>query len=132
MIDIEIQVFNIVRNAIISKYPDAFISSENIRQLTKFPSVQILELDNSTYTKSFVNGKENHCKVLYQIDVYCNGNDKKEICRDITNLIDSELVKYGFTRKMSGGMANVEDANIYRHVSTYTGIVGRDNYIYLK
>ena len=131
IIDIENQVYNIVRNCVITDYPDIMVYGEYVRTPTIFPCIMVSEIDNSTYKKSLDNTNiENHSDILYQIDIYCNGDNKKNICKSISKLINGELFSYGFVRIFNQPTSNIEDTNIYRITLRYHGIVGKDNLIY--
>ena len=134
MIDIETDVFSRVSANVRAEYPDIFMSGEYVKVPPSFPTVSLVEMDNtpvvSTQTSSDL---ENHVSVMFEVNVYSNKKvGKKSECKKILALIDKEMMDIGFTRIMSQPIPNMDDATIYRMTARYKAIVSKDKVIYRR
>lgn len=134
MIDIENAVFTTVATVVRDKYPNIHIVGEYVRTPPKFPSVSLIEMDNTGYEKTEDSGcVENHASVMYEVNVYSNKKvGKKSECKAIAALIDEQMSALGFARKMLQPIPNMDDATIYRMVSRYSAIISKDDVIYRR
>ena len=134
MIDIESQIFDIVANAVREKYPDAYVVGEYVKSPSRFPSVSIVEIDNTAYDKTQSSGSlENHASVTYEVNIYSNKTSgKKSECKAIASLIDDEFATLGFSRTMLQPIPNVDDATIYRMTGRYMGVVSTNYKIFRR
>lgn len=133
MINIENEVFDTVAKAIKVEYPKAHIASEYVKSPPRFPSISIVETDNSVYERTQSNSIENHASVTYEVNIYSNkSSGKKSECKAIATLIDNEFATLGFSRTMLQPIPNGEDATIYRMVGKYRAVVSKDNIIYRR
>ena len=134
MINIENEVFNIIAGAVESKYPDAYVVGEYVKSPPRFPSVSIVEIDNSAYDRTQTSSNlENHADVTYEVNIYSNKTSgKKSECKAIASLIDNEFATLGFSRTMLQPIPNVDDATIYRMTGRYRGVVSKDHLIYRR
>lgn len=134
MIDIEKDVFNIVAKAVRNVYPDIYISGEYVKSPPKFPAVSLVEMDNSTYTRTQTSDNvENHVDLMYELNVYSNKTSgKKSECKAIASLIDNELAALGFSRTMLQPIPNMDDATIYRMTGRYRAVADKDKKIYRR
>lgn len=134
MINIEEEIFDDVATEVRSKYPKIYMVGEYVKSPTSFPFVSLIEQDNYVYTKTQTSlNDENHCQVMYEINVYSNKiKGKKTECKEIMALIDSVMLHKGFTRTMLQPIPNIDDATIYRIVARYTGVVSKDKQIFRR
>ena len=133
MIDIENIVFDRIARAIKVEYPKAHISSEYVKSPPRFPSISIVETDNSVYERTQSNTIENHADVTYEVNIYSNkSSGKKSECKAIATLIDNEFATLGFSRRMLQPIPNLDDATIYRMVGKYGAVVSKNNEIYRR
>ena len=133
MIKIESEVFDRIARAIKVEYPKAHISSEYVKSPPRFPSISIVEIDNSVYERTQSNTIENHADVTYEVNIYSNkSSGKKSECKAFATLIDNEFATLGLSRTMLQPIPNVEDATIYRIVGRYQGVVSTDGKIYRR
>lgn len=133
MIDIENIVFDRIARAIKVEYPKAHISSEYVKSPPRFPSISIVEIDNSVYERTQSNTIENHADVTYEVNIYSNkSSGKKSECKAIATLIDDEFATLGFSRRMLQPIPNGDDATIYRMVGKYGAVVSKNNEIYRR
>lgn len=126
MIDIESAVYTAVHNDIKGAYPEADISSVYVELPAKFPHITIVEIDNATYGASAtLDERENHTRLMYQIDVYSNKTDvAKGECRGIMKIADAKMLSLGFTRESMSQTPNI-DRSLYRITARYTAVVSK-------
>jgi hypothetical protein len=124
MVDIENQVFDTVKTALIAVFDGIFVSSETVASPSTFPCATIVEMDNSTHLATLNSSlSENHSDLMYQIDVYSNlSSGRKSQAKSIMAAIDSEMMALGFTR--SGNAPSFTSDEYYRKIARYRGIAG--------
>lgn len=134
MINVESEIFNIVAKAVRNDYPDVYISGEYVKSPPKFPAVSLIEMGNSTYTKTQTSDSvENHAELMYEVNIYSNKKSgKKSECKAIASLIDNELAALNFSRTMLQPIPNMDDATIYRMTGRYKAVVSKDSKIYRR
>lgn len=135
MIDIENQVFSTIATALRAQYSGIFVSGEFNDVPARFPSVTIVESDNSVLQKmrTIAPNLENAVSLMYEVNVYTNSvGYKKSEAKDIMETIDNEFSKMGFTRTMCNPVSNLQDATIYRIVARYEGVADKNFRIYTK
>lgn len=128
MIDVEIDVFNKVYNAILAEYPSAYITGEYVRMPESFPHVSLIEMSNTVYERASALSKiENAVRVMYEANIYSNlVTGKKSQCKAILAILDSEMEDMGFIRTQAQPTPNLEDATIYRIVARYERIIANN------
>ena len=134
MINVEIEIFDILANAIAAEYPDAYVIGEDVKSPPNFPCVSIVEIDNKAYDKTQSSGSlENHADLTYEINIYSNKTSgKKSECRAIASLVDEKFAAIGFSRSMLQPISNLDDATIYRMLGRYRGVVSKDNKVFRR
>ena len=133
MIDIESFLFSRIAGVLRTSYEGIFVSGEYVDSPTKFPTVTIIESDNSVLQKmmTIAPNLENAVSLMYEVNVYTNSvGYKKSEAKDIMETIDNEFSKMGFTRTMCNPVSNLQDATIYRIVARYEGVADKDFRIY--
>ena len=133
MINIENIVFDKIARAIKVEYPKAHIVGEYVKSPPRFPSISIVEIDNSVYERTQSNTIENHADVTYEVNIYSNKESgKKSECKAIATLIDNEFATLGFSRTMLQPIPNMDDATIYRMTGRYTAVISKDKKLYRR
>jgi hypothetical protein len=134
MINIENELFSIIANSIRNEYPSAYVVGEYVKAPPRFPSVSIVEIDNTAYDRTQTSGNlENHADITYEVNVYSNKTrGKKSECKAVASLIDNEFAALGFSRTMLQPIPNVGDATIYRMVGRYKGVVSKDKKVFRR
>lgn len=125
MIDVENMIVDAVRNAVKTKYPNAYITSDYVDAPSNFPCVSVIEYDNSIYQRTQDNDlHEHHASVMYEINVYSNKiNGKKEEAKKIMDIVDETLQSIKLTRTLKQPIPN-KDKSIYRIVARYEAVIG--------
>lgn len=134
MINIEEEVFSTVASEVRAEYPNVYMVGEYVKSPSSFPFVSLIEEDNIVYEQTRTSlSDENHCKVMYEVNVFSNKTKgKKAECKAIISLIDTIMLRLGFTRTMLQPIPNVNDATIYRMVARYSGVVSKDKQIFRR
>lgn len=131
MIDIENELFTMVKTAVQGQYPAALVMGSKLDTVTTFPAVSFVEVNNRSYQRSRDSGGwENHARVMYEVEVFSNCVGKKQECKRIIDIIDTLLIKLGFNRLMSEPILNLRDLSIARRISQYEAVVGKNHVIY--
>ena len=134
MIDIENIVFNRVSMKVREVFPDIFITGEYVKSPSSFPSVSVVEADNSTHVETIDSGSnENYANVMYEVNVHSNKTvGKKTECKEIFALIHDEMTAMGFVRSTLTPVPNEYDSTIYRMVGRFRAVVSADNKIFRR
>lgn len=133
MIDIENELFTEIANAVRAEYP-AYVSSVYVRKPPHFPSVSIIEMDNTVRRDTQDSGLiEGYADVMYEVNVYVNERvGAKAAARAIMGFIDGEFAKRGFTRIFMNPIPNMDDATIYRFTARYRATASQGKIIYRR
>lgn len=125
MIDLESPLFTEIAGALRSTYPGITVYGEYVPAPAGFPSVSIVEMDNSTFLPTWSNrATEQYALVMYEVNVYSNlTRGKKAQAKAIMDTIDGLLQAYGFERMICQPIQNMNDATIYRMVGRYRAVV---------
>lgn len=134
MIDIEYELYNEIYEAVMAEFPDVNMTSEYVREPSKFPSVSFVEVDNTTMAPAWsTHEEEEYASILYEVNIYSNKSvGKKSECRKIFNLIDQIMVKKNFNRNMCQPVPNMLDSTVYRLLGRYSGVVSKDKALYRR
>lgn len=122
MIDIENEVFNYVANALRAEFPGISVYGEIVETPSSFPSVSLVEDDNSEIATNKTLGRlpETACNLMYTANVYSNlKTGKKAQAKAIMDVIDTWMHHMGFERTMRSQLPNL-DRTIYRITARYT------------
>ena len=134
MIDMENEIFNAAKTAVLVEYPDIYMVGEYVKTPPRFPCVSLVEMDNQSYQRTEDSGSsENHAQVMYEVNIYSNKTvGKKAECKAIAALIDEQMLALGFARTMLQPIPNLDDATIYRMVGRYSAVISKTKDIYRR
>ena len=134
MIDVEVDIFNYVAQAILDTYKDAYVSSENVIAPPMFPAVSIVEtLSSEVDSMRDSSFEENGNALTYTINIYSNSeSNAKTECKALLQIIDQSMRRLNFKRLSAQTIDNAKDPSIYRIVSIYTGIVDKNSNLYWR
>lgn len=128
MDDLENVIFSTVATALRAAFAGIFVSCESVAVPASFPCATLVEMDNTTFTRTLdSNLTENHASLMYQAECFSNlSSGKKEQCKSIMAVIDTQMLGMGFVRVGSGPqeMPNA-DKTKYRMVARYRGVAGK-------
>lgn len=134
MIDIENEIFTILASQLREGFFGVYVAGEYVPIPPTFPAVSIVEISNEIYRKSqSTDSMENHNIIVYEVNAYSNKTSgKKAQVKSIMALVDSELIKLGFTRTMLNPVSNMGDPSIFRMVGRWRAIVDKNKTIYRR
>ena len=134
MIDLESPLFTEIAGVLRSTYPGITVYGEYVAAPAGFPSVSIVEMDNSTFLPTWSNrATEQYALVMYEVNVYSNlTRGKKAQAKAIMDTIDGLLQAYGFERMACQPIQNMNDATIYRMVGRYRAVVSDELMIFRR
>lgn len=125
MIDIESGIFDRVKSAILSKFPNAFVESTYVDRPSSFPCVSLAEFDSVANTRTIeISGEVKHENITYECNIYVNGNGMKGKAKQIADIVDTVMSSMGFRRTMRSQIPNIE-RTIYRIVMRFSGTVAQ-------
>jgi len=122
MIDIENEVFNNVATALRASYQGISVYGETVETPSSFPSVSLVEDDNSEVETNVTLARNNEttCNLMYTANVYSNlKTGKKAQAKAIMDIVDEQMHNMGFIRTMRNQLPNL-DRTIYRCTARYT------------
>lgn len=124
MITIENKVVDAIVTELATAYPTAKVGSEYTRTVSKFPYVEVVEMDNSVLQRaSYLSKIEVMAQLTYEINIFSNKIDgRKAECKAIAEIVDGVMESLGFYRMMLNQVLNYEDATIYRMVGRWQKI----------
>ena len=115
-----------------AEVPGISVYSEYTEVPAKFPSVTIIESNNTVLQRMRTLKIENAVNLTYDVNIYSNavGGYKKLEAKQIQEIVDREFERIGFTRTACNPMTNLQDVNIYRLYSRYEAVADKDFWIY--
>ena len=130
MIDIEADVFNRVYESVAPLVPQGCFKSVYVPNPPKFPFATLMEMDNFTDKANRSSAlDEEYAVVTYEANVYAT--DKFD-CRDVMNVLDTEMLRLGFHRLSMQFVPNLADNTIFRYTSRYQATTDRNKVIHRK
>lgn len=130
MIDCEYEVYTRISHRLKKHFKKISVSGEYIASPPMFPHVSIVQTDSRTHVLSRDSGGEHHTQPEFEINVYSKKEGhRKEECKEIINIINDVMLEMNMRRTSLSPVVNLLDANIYRIVARYSGLVS-ENYFY--
>lgn len=133
MIDIENEVFTVISQKVLARFPRATLYPELVLTPSKFPCVCAEEIDNFTVTRTLDSRiGEHHANVTHEVNVYSNkASGKKAECKAIMKIVDSVYMEFGFVRTMLMPTPT-NDHTKYRLTARYKAVVSENKTIYRR
>lgn len=126
MIDFENYIIDKVYTAIKAEYPNANITSMYVPIPSVFPHIYIRETDNFTDAMSHpIAGFEGNIRITYVIDIFDNSDNRKNVCKKLSAIVDDTMQRMYFIRSMCSPMPNEYDSSVYRITMRYTKLQGK-------
>lgn len=128
MIDVEIDVFDRVYQAVSPLLPYGGFKSMYVPAPPVFPFATLYETDNQTLNSHRSTADhEEYAIVTYDADVYA---EDKQTCRTVMNALDTEMIKLGFTRVSMGFIPNLADSSLFRYTARFRAAADSNKTIY--
>lgn len=121
MIDKENELFADIASELRKQFNGIYIIGKQLSsEPPRFPAVSIIQENNTVNTRySTFNELENVACITQYIEIYSNDREQKEeICKSISIVIDDVLKTHGYCRSLNQPMINVDDS-IARRVMRY-------------
>ena len=129
MIDFSNEVFNTAATNLRSLYPGIQVVGEYVESPARFPTVTLDEIQNiPTHLDSGVTNK--YARVVYRVQIFCNGEGKRQKARMIYDSLDRILMGVGLFAKTYTTTPAIYNSEIYCITATYEGVIGEDGVIY--
>lgn len=131
MIDYSIEIFNAIGNHVKAKHPDVKVIAESVRVPAQFPCVSIDEIFNAP---SHMDSSESemYSAVTYRVQVFCTGDGKRSMAREIFATVAEACYGLNLIRKTYTTTPDYYDNNIYQIAATFEAEIGRDGVIYRR
>lgn len=130
MIDYEVQIFNTVYPAVAPLCADGKFLSVQPISLTSFPTVALVEMDNTTVrSRQSSTNVENYAQVTYQLDVYAQTKAK---CKEVYSAADEQMMSLGFNRFSGSFLNSPDNTKVYRYTARYQAEIDRNGVIYRR
>lgn len=131
MLDFSDEIYSWLTYSLREKFPKIYTTKSETAAPPVFPAVSIVQKNNVTYQRTRDACLENHVSVMFQMDIYTNDKDNKERqAQEIRNAVSDLMVSKGFNRTMCEPTPNLADMSIYRITMRFTGIIGKDRFVY--
>ncbi len=135
MIDVEIDIYNLVRNAIKVVNEKCEVSSRfYTSQPTVFPAASFIEISNVPIeTSNDSSGDENVSSITFQLDVYSNlQSGARAECKKIISEVSDCLNKLNAHRYVCEPLSNIADNTITRVTARYIVYVDKNSVTYRR
>jgi hypothetical protein len=121
MTDKENELFADIASELRKQFDDIYIIGKQLSsEPPRFPAVSIIQENNTVNARySTFNELENVACITQYIEIYSNDREQKEeVCKSISKVIDDVLKTHGYCRTLNQPMINVDDS-IARRVMRY-------------
>ena len=129
MVDIETDIYELVSDAVLALYSDAFTSSVYTTAPAQFPACSVMQVSNLTDTFTLdSSATENASKVVFRVDSYSNlRTGARSQAKKIAQAADEVMLSHGFKRTYYTQDYNPADSTVYTISARYSAIVTKDN-----
>lgn len=121
MTDKENELFADIASELRKQFDDIYIIGKQLSsEPPRFPAVSIIQENNTVNARySTFDELENVACITQYIEIYSNDREQKEeVCKSISKVIDDVLKTHGYCRTLNQPMINVDDS-IARRVMRY-------------
>lgn len=131
MIDVSHEIFNTIANAVREKHDPVQVIGESVRVPAKFPCVAIDEIYN---VPSHVDTSEHEAynAVTYRVQVFCAGENKRTVAREIFKTVAEACWGLNLMRKTYTTTPDVYNSNIYQISATFEADIRYDGMIFRR
>lgn len=129
MIDYSNEVFNTAAKHLRFAYPGIQVIGEYVETPAQFPTVTLDETQNVPVHLDSAD-RNKYARVVYRVQIFCNGEGKRNQSRKIFDSLDRVLMGLGLFVKTYTTTPAVYNSEIYCITATYEGVIGEDGVIY--
>lgn len=125
MIDVSNLVVRVVKESL-SEFPDVKVYSNFIDETEKLPAVTVYEVSNEIDKRTMdSDGAEHYANVVYEVAVYTDNSNGKQLAKKMFTTINDALVSINFVRSFKGELPNI-DRTVFRILGRYEARVSED------
>ena len=134
MLDFNNEIFTNVATAVRSNHTGANVTGEYTRIPSKFPAVNLDEIQNVMVDRlEDSSNEEKFAGVTYRLRVSSNKlSGKKSEARSIFATADAEMRRMGFRRVTYTTTPEIYDSTVYEITATYEAVVSAAGYVYKR
>lgn len=133
MIDVSTQIYSDLTKLLREDFPDIYTARCKANVTPRFPAVSIVEQNNITYAQTIERSNETYVKLTYYFEIFANDSEiKQQQAEKIRDIINKQMIDWGFIRTLCQPLPNLEDLTIYRINMRYEAVVSREGYVYTK
>ena len=126
MVDIQNQIFNSLKTAIITDFPNVKVQKEYQPITSTFPTVTFYEIDNSAIFHT-LDYTERKSSLAFQIDIFTTGGTKESTAKNIAKSVNLTLeTTWQMKRVFANPIQNTADPDIYRYTMRYSCKIDED------
>ena len=131
MTDYSHEIFDLIATAVREKHSPVQVIGESVRVPAKFPCVAIDEISNiPSHLDS--SSKETYNAVTYRVQVFCAGEGKRAMAREIFATVAELCMRYNLVRKTYTTTPDVYNSNIYQISATFEADIRHDGMIFRR
>jgi len=130
---VEPLIFTRISTVLRDTFSGILVTGEKLSAPSQWPAVSIVEMSNSTYTRSLdAEQREHHNNLYYEVEIFSNlSTGRKSQCRQIASVIREEFTKLNFTCSMLSPIPNA-GSGIARYVGRFSGVVSEEGWLYRR
>lgn len=131
MIDYSNEIFTAIATAIREKYDSAQVIGESVRVPAQFPCVAIDEIYNVPAHLD-TSSEETYNSVTYRVQVFCTGEGKRALAREIFATVAEVCWGLNLMRKTYTTTPDVYDSTVYQISATFEADIRYDGMIFRR
>ena len=123
MIDVEVSVFDYVRQFVAEVVPEGCFRSQYTPSPSKFPFATLEESGNITNARFRTNSDdEDNATLTYEANVYAMD---KRTCRQVLDVLDKAMMRLNFRRNFMDYTNNLNNPELFRITARYIADVDK-------
>ena len=124
MIDVEVSVFDYVRQFVSEVVPEGCFRSQYTPSPPKFPFATLEEIGNVTNNRFRSNSaEEDNATITYEANVYAMD---KRTCRQVLDVLDRAMARLNFKRNFMDFIDNLNNPDLFRLTARFIADVDKN------
>lgn len=124
MINVEVSVFDYVRQFVADVVPEGCFRSQYTPSPPKFPFATLEEIGNITNSRYRTNSAdEDNATITYEANVYATD---KRTCRQVMDALDKAMMRLNFRRNFMDYTNNLNNSDLFRLTARFIADVDKD------
>lgn len=127
MIDVEADIYSMAAEAVLERFPDAYVSGEHVSAPPMFPALFLEQSLSAELESARDSSREENANALtWTASVYSNSRSgAKAECKAILEIVDAQMRRANMTRLSAQPIDNAADPSIYRMVGRWSGVADK-------